>query len=259
MAIPIIYLAPSCQQANIGLYELYNTNEAEYCNKVTNYIVRELSKYNVHVYRGGLTTGFVENARRANELKCQSYYAIHTNASSSPLADGVTAIYQSSVQVPLSQRLKSRKMATNLTTDIASMGRDNRGIFVKRNRSGAEWFSDLREPKMASVILEIEFHTNPDATSWLINNPIVIGRKIAQSIARTEGLWKFYTVRIKPTNLNVRTNAGIQYPKVAVVHNPSTFKVYAQKKDNKGYMWVYIQYAKGKFGWIAKNYTTTVA
>jgi len=259
MSRPIIYLAPSSQQANIGLYRLYDTNEAEMCNKITNYIVKELAKYNVTVHRGGITTGLNENARRANELKCQSYYAIHTNASSSPSADGVTAIYQSSVQLPLSRRIKSKKMATNLTYAIASMGRDNRGIFTKRNSWGGEYFSDLRQPNMPSTILEIEFHTNPDATKWIVNNPITIGRKIAQAIAKTENLWKFYTVQIATASLNVRSNAGVQYTKVGVVHSPNKYKVYAEKKDNKGYTWIYIQYATGKFGWCAKNYTKTVA
>ncbi len=183
-----IYLAPSCQTWNEGLYLLYKTNEAIQCNLITDYIAKELSKYKVEVFRGNISTGLAGNERNANALNCDSYYAIHTNAG--PIsAHGVTALYQSWTGFSWARRSKSKLMATELCKGIASLGRDNRGPYAgKRQSDGREWFGDLRVPDMPSCILEIEFHTNPDSTNWLVNNPILIGTNIARSIARVEGL-----------------------------------------------------------------------
>ena len=80
-------------------------------------------------------------------------------------------------------------MATELCKGIASLGRYNRGAYAgKKQPDGREWFGDLRVPNMPSTILEIEFHTNPEATNWIVKNPRTIGINIAQSIARIEGL-----------------------------------------------------------------------
>jgi len=183
-----IYLAPSCQTWNVGLYSLYGTNEAKMCNLITDYIVKELSKYDVTVYSGEIYTGLAGNERRANELGCTSYYAIHTNAGGST-AHGVTALYQSWSGFTWARRTKSKLMATELCKGIESLGRYNRGAYAgKKQSDGREWFGDLRVPNMPSTILEIEFHTNPDATSWIVSNPHIIGVNIAQSIARIEGL-----------------------------------------------------------------------
>lgn len=183
-----IYLAPSCQTWNVGKYIYYQTNEAKMCNLITNYIVNELKKYEVEVYRGTITTGLAGNERRANDLKCTSYYAIHTNAGGIS-AHGVTALYQSWSGFSYARRKKSKLMATELCKGIESMGRYNRGAIIgKKQSDGREWFGDLRVPNMPSTILEIEFHTNPEATNWIVKNPVAIGKNIARSIARIEKL-----------------------------------------------------------------------
>jgi len=183
-----IYLAPSCQTWNEGKYALFNTNEAKQANLITGYIVKELAKYRCEVHRGVITTGLGGNEKRANDLHCASYYAIHTNAGPAS-AHGVTALYQSWKGFSLSRRLKSHKMASELCKGIASMGRTNRGPVVgKKQSDGKEYFGDLRVPNMPSAILEIEFHTNLDSTKWIMGNPAEIGKKIAKVIVSVEKL-----------------------------------------------------------------------
>lgn len=183
-----IYLAPSCQTWNVGKYAMYDTNEAKMCNIITNYIVRELEKYECVVFRGQIDTGLAGNEKRANDLKCTSYYAIHTNAGPSS-AHGVTALYQSWSGFSYARRAKSKLMATELCKGIALMGRVNRGAYAgKKQSDGREWFGDLRVPDMPSTILEIEFHTNIESTHWIVKNPASIGKNIAKSIARIEKL-----------------------------------------------------------------------
>lgn len=184
-----IYLAPSCQTWNVGLYSMYDTNEAKQCNLITNYIVKELEKYSgAEVFRGEIYTGLAGNEKRANALGCTSYYSIHTNAGGSS-AHGVTALFQSWTGFTWARRTKSKLMATELCKGIASLGRYNRGAYAgKKQSDGREWFGDLRVPNMPSTILEIEFHTNPEATNFIMKNPVTLGRNIAQSIARIENL-----------------------------------------------------------------------
>jgi peptidoglycan hydrolase-like protein with peptidoglycan-binding domain len=209
-----IYLAPSCQTWNVGLYANFNTNEAEMCNKITTYIVAELDKYQVEVYRGTIGTGLAGNERRANDLGCTSYYAIHTNAGGST-AHGVTALYQSWTGFTYARRAKSKAMANGLCSAIASLGRYNRGAYAgKKQSDGREWFGDLRVPNMPSTILEIEFHTNPEATNWIVSNPVTIGTTIGQAIAQIEGLVakpQTYGGKLPtaPVNRNVGTKANI--------------------------------------------------
>lgn len=210
-----IYLAPSCQTWNVGLYSMYGTNEAKMCNLITDYIVKELYKYDVTVYRGDIYTGLAGNEKRANDLGCTSYYAIHTNAGGST-AHGVTALYQSWTGFTWARRTKSKLMATELCKGIATLGRYNRGAYAgKKQSDGREWFGDLRVPNMPSTILEIEFHTNPEATNWIVKNPYQIGANIGQTIARIEGLTlkahKYGgTLPTAPVNKRVGTTLNIK-------------------------------------------------
>lgn len=251
-SVPRIYIAPSCQTWNVGKYALYDTNEAKMCNKITSYIVKELEKYHCGVYRGYISTGLAGNERRANELKCRSYYAIHTNAGPST-AHGVTALYQSWSGFSLRRRAKSKLMATELCKAIASMGRYNRGAVVgKKQSDGREYFGDLRVPDMASTILEIEFHTNLDATAWLVSNPAKIGVKIAQTIAKIEKLFKIYPATVTAKDgLSVRKGAGVSYEKIGTLKYGTVVTVYGEKLNGL-VMWCRIHPTEDM--WVSKRF-----
>lgn len=254
-----IYLAPSSQDHNVGYYKLWNSNEAKNCNIITDYIVERLEQFaNVRVFRGYPDTPLYQNEDMANKLECDSYYSIHTNASSDTSVTGVTLFEQTSTKLSVGQRSTSHAMAVAVKDSIVGLGRKDRGIKGRLNSTGGEYYADLRRPKMPAVIMEIDFHTNKDATYWLTHSQSKIGYAIANAIAKLDGLYLYKGTVNSKTGLNVRTGAGTEYPKAVVSPNPlpngKLVYAYEERRAKDGGLWCRID--NNKQYWVCKRYLT---
>ena len=258
MTIKRIYLAPSSQVNNVGMYKLWGTNEAKNCNIITDYIVERLEKFNCKVFRGYHTTPLYQNHDNANKLECNSFYSIHTNASSDPAINGVTVFEQTSQKLSVGQRATSHAMAVAVKDAIVGLGRIDRGIKGRLNSTGGEYYADLRRPQMPAIILEIDFHTNKDATYWLTHNHKKIGYAIADAIAKAENLYMYSAVVAVKSGLNIRTGPGVEYPLVTDHFNPLPygFRVYVrdEKRAKDGGTWCRVN--RTKEYWVCKRYLT---
>jgi hypothetical protein len=76
-------------------------------------------------------------------------------------------------------------MSEELCRTIENLGRANRGTYGRRNSWGGEYFSDLRQPKMPSTLLEIEFHDWYDGARCVVT-PGTPMYEYAQSIVEYE-------------------------------------------------------------------------
>ena len=253
-----VFIAGSVQYGNLYSYgtraeQIEKYNEGTQVQQIVDYMVAELKLYEVEIVRTVKGMDLNASAKMANDTGCQAYYAIHSNAGG---GQGTTALKQTSLFVPSANRTKSAIMATALTNAIAGLGRHNRGTYGKRDSIGREWYSDLRQPKMPSTILEIEFHDWADGAKWLIDNKALIGRTLARAIVQVEGLVKkivvvpSYRVQVTASALNIRSGAGVAYPKVGVITDKG---VYTIVETYKG--WGKL---KSGVGWISLYYTKRV-
>jgi hypothetical protein len=249
-----IFIAGSVQYANLYSYctraeQLATYNEGTQAQAIVDHLITELKLYDVEIVRTVKGMDLNASAKMANDTGCTSYYAIHTNAGG---GQGTVALKQTSLFVSSANRAKSAIMATTLTNTIAGLGRHNRGTYGKLNTWRGEWFSDLRQPKMPSTILEIEFHDWADGAAWIINNKVLIGKTIATAIAQIEGLSKkvvqtAYRVQVTASALNIRTGPGVNY---AICAAPITDKgVYTIVETRNG--WGRL---KSGAGWISLAY-----
>lgn len=257
-----IFITGSVQWSNLYSFgtraeQIEKYNEGTQVQQIVDYMLAELSLYDVDAIRSPKTMDLNASAKMANYLGCESYYAIHSNAGG---GKGTTALKQTSLFVPKANRVKSALMATELTNAIEGLGRINRGTYGRLNSWKGEWYSDLRQPKMAASILEIDFHDWPDAAAWIINNKELIGRTIARAIAKIEGLVLkakpvvvpaiAYKVQVTASVLNIRTGPGVSYPVVGAIRDKG---VYTIVETIKG--WGRL---KSGAGWISLYYTKKI-
>lgn len=253
-----IMVAASVQYGNLYSYgtraeQIEKYNEGTQLQQISDYIIAELTLYDVEIFRTVRGMDLNASAKLANDSGCTSYYAIHSNAGG---GRGTTALRQTSWYVPKAYRDKSAVMATELTNAIAGLGRINRGTYGRLNSWRGEWYSDLRQPKMPATILEIDFHDWPEAAAWIIGNKELIGRTIAQAIAKAEGLVKkpvavpSYRVQVTAGVLNIRTGPGVSYGIVGQITDQGTYTI-VETRNGWGRL-------KSGAGWISLYYTKRV-
>jgi len=253
-----IMVAASVQYSNLYSYgtreeQLAKYNEGTQLQQISDYIIAELTLYDVEIFRTVRGMDLNASAKLANDSGCTSYYAIHSNAGG---GKGTTALRQTSLFVPKVNRDKSAIMATELTNAIASLGRINRGTYGRLNSWRGEWYSDLRQPKMPATILEIDFHDWPEAAAWIIGNKELIGRTIARAIAKVEGLVKkpvavpAYKVQVTASVLNIRSGPGVSYGIVGQIRDKGVYTI-VETKNGWGRL-------KSGAGWISLYYTKRV-
>jgi hypothetical protein len=251
-----IFIAGSVQYGNLYNYgtraeQLEKYNEGTQVQTIVDYMMAELKLYDVTVYRTVKGMDLNASAKAANDLGCEAYYSIHTNAGG---GQGTTAIKQTSLYVPKAYRDKSAIMATELTNAIAGLGRQNRGTYGKKNSWGGEWYSDLRQPKMPSTILEIEFHDWALGAKWIIDNKALIGKTLARAIAKIEGLTlkvpPAYKVKVTADVLNIRSGPGVAYQIVGKITDQGVYTI-VETVNGWGRL-------KSGAGWISLYYTVRV-
>ena len=166
-----IFLSPSNQTENVGEYRKYNTNECFVCEKIAkaayDYLIQN---YDCNVMIAERNDRMTVRIAKAKEFKADVYIPIHTNAAGTSSAKGCETFY-------FVTDSEGRKLATELRDAMVSLGCASRSIKAAN-------YQELKDNTFCTrAYLEVDFHTNPERTKWLVENTEIIGRTIAETIA----------------------------------------------------------------------------
>ncbi len=172
-----IFISPSNQTANIGLYKQYGLNECLNCEAIAELVYEALSDYECIPYIPNRADNMATRGQQANDMKADCYVSIHTNAVSNASVRGTE------VHTVASDRL-SMALATLIFNNVCEVSGKRRS--VKNNPSLAE----MKYPTMPRCLVELEFHTNAEATYSLVTDREKYAGAIAEAIVEFLGLEK---------------------------------------------------------------------
>lgn len=170
-----IFLMPSNQTANVGCYKAYNLNECLYCESVANAIKQALENaYDCVVEIANRSIRREIEADRAVEQGFEVIFALHTNAAGSS-AKGTE------VWVRPDKDTQSVVFANKVLNKMVELGCARRSV---KYGNMVEYGGN----KLPACLVELDFHTNPDRTKWLVENVDVIGNALANVLVDTFGI-----------------------------------------------------------------------
>ena len=125
-----------------------------------------------------------ERAKILNQAGVDLAVSIHSNAAGDPKVNGIETIY--SIQRNGLGSVFAKKIALQLNTDLQ---RPIRRVFSRESEvsPGKDYYGMIRRTNMPCVIVEVEFHTNPEAEQLL--KSAEFREKAGKSIAK--GIMKF--------------------------------------------------------------------
>ncbi|KAB3531486.1 N-acetylmuramoyl-L-alanine amidase family protein [Alkaliphilus serpentinus] len=110
----------------------------------------------------------------ANEWQGELYLSLHTNAASTPKANGIETFHSYNGEWGDVFRQEAKNYATVLQGKlIKKTGRNDRGIKTRiindpaSPNYGKDYYYVIRTSKMPAVIVEMGFHTNPEEEALL--------------------------------------------------------------------------------------------
>lgn len=169
-----IYLSPSSQESNIGLSGGYI--EEKVMNEITDILYPELIRHGLEVKRNNPALLFWQHVIESNAWKPDYHIAIHSNAVGSntqATARGCMVFtYDPNVNALDTQMAKSIYKYLEPLTPV-----DDRGIL-----SGKDTLSEISDTVAPAVLIEIDFHDNPDGATWIIGNVAKIANAILVGI-----------------------------------------------------------------------------
>lgn len=184
--VPVIYLSPSRQPAN--LFAVGNTNECEQMTRVAEALTEYLRQnYECVVYLADYAPPISKYYRPldAYNLGADIYLAIHSNAGGGAGHGYGTQAYY----FPGSAQNKT--MASNLVSSISAIAPftdDAEGIYNGMKLLNGVGYGEVRDPGgygMISCLLEVEFHDHADSAQWIIDNTDAIAVAIAEGLDKT--------------------------------------------------------------------------
>lgn len=169
--MPSVFLAPSFQEKNIGAAN-YGTEEFR-TNQIAD-VAQEIMEFNkITVKRNDPEKDLYGNIALSNKSGCDIHLAIHSNAGGGK----GTEVFCWPGGTP------SEKLAKLIYSRIEKLTPWNdRG--VKDGRKLAE----IRDTKTTAVLIEVDFHDNPESALWIINNIKEIGTAIALGVCDYFGI-----------------------------------------------------------------------
>lgn len=172
--MPKVYISPSTQEHNIGVGD-YGTEEKR-MNDIADLVYEELKQYPIEVFRNKPEMRLGEVVKDSNEKKVDLHCAIHSNAASTPLAQGTSCFYH------YKGSAKSKEFANIIYNNIApiSPGKD-RGV-KPDNTLYDKGLYELRETNAPASLIELDFHTNVNGAKWIIEEKVKISKAIVKSI-----------------------------------------------------------------------------
>lgn len=142
-----------------------------------------LEKYNnieVMMTRGVDTTVTLQSrVALANKANADIFISVHTNAFSSPAAEGIET-FHSIIPAP---GTGGHKLASCIQEEICkATGLKSRGIKTRKGSDGRDYYYVIKNTKMPAVIVECGFHTNFTEEKLLKTDEFRL--KCAQGIGR---------------------------------------------------------------------------
>ncbi len=172
-----VFISPSNQTSNVGLYKQYGLNECLNCEAIAELVYEALAEYDCIPYIPNRADNMATRGSAANDMRADCYVSIHSNAVSNASVRG-TEVHTITSDKP------SMALATLVFNSVCNVSGKRRS--VKNNPSLAE----MKYPTMPRCLIELEFHTNAEATYSLVNNREKYAGAIAEAIVEFLGLEK---------------------------------------------------------------------
>lgn len=166
-----IFLSPSNQTSNIGLYSRYDMNECLACEQIAAATKTHLLDYDVEVIVYAQEMTMNERINNTNDLCSPTdlHLCIHTNASSNASAKGTETMYNSN-------NGKSKELAKLLLNNVSEV------FGTKRRAYAYDSLSELKNVNCIPCYLECGFHTNIEDTNVIVNYYDEVATAIAASL-----------------------------------------------------------------------------
>lgn len=204
-----------------------------------------------------------EEVKECNAFNPDLAVDIHNNAGG---GDGFEVIYSITGGA-------SKILAQNIEAEVKSIGQNSRGLKVRKNTSGNDYFGFIRLTKCPAVIVEGVFVDN--AADVNIADTLAeqqeFGRAYARGILKTLGISEIqevapaqvkdntsndsdtFKVKVSINNLNIRAGAGTNYTKKGII-TPGIYTI-VQVKSGRGSTKGWGKLKSGQ-GWISLDYVT---
>lgn len=171
--MPIVYLSPSTQEAN--LYYDGNGSEEYYMNLIADAMMPYLEASGITVVRNTPEDTALTLAQKSNEAKADLHLALHSNAAPENLAGKLrgTDVYY------YMGSTWGQRAADIIANNFSLISPTPQLVDVIPTVSLAE----LRRTKAPSVLVEIAYHDNPDDANWIRSNIRDIARNLSASVA----------------------------------------------------------------------------
>lgn len=168
--MPKIFISPSNQTNN--LYCGGKVNEAENCKIIASYLEKALLRCGFEVKVAKHNDNAATRCKKSNSWGADLHLPVHTNAFHDEVVNGVEVFVYNNLPKETKDILKPLGSEICKAIAEASPGGNNRGVKV-------DDFQELRDTPKA-VYIEVDFHTNIAAASWLTTEQ----KKIAEIICK---------------------------------------------------------------------------
>ena len=161
-----IFLSPSNQTENI--YGYGNTNEAEQCGKIAEYLKAALIRcgFNVMLMHKELMQ---EKVKAANEWGADYYITIHSNAFNKEVSGTRMFFY--------TYGGKGHELCKNIAKYLFPLTPG-----TSENYQQNTTLYETKMPNAYTAYIEIEFHDVPPVAKWIIENTSLIAEAICKGI-----------------------------------------------------------------------------
>ena len=188
--MPKVFLSPSNQYDNVYAYG--NTTEGVQCGKIAEACKVALERSGIEV-KLMHDESMQEKCKVSNSFDADLHVPIHTNAFNGKVSGTRMFCYSSS-----GEGYKACKAIFNVLAPITPGASEN----IKVDTS----LYEIRVPNAPTAYIEVDFHDNPTAAKWIVENTTLIGETIAKGICNYFGIT--YKSQVAPTP---KPTTGVMY------------------------------------------------
>ena len=231
--MPIIYLSPSTQEANMYVN---GGSEEEWMNRLADAMIPYLNASGIRFVRNTPDMTAASSIRASNAGTYDLHLALHSNASAPSNYGGTRGIIAFYYPTSTQGQRAAQIFVNNL-----------RGIYplpdkvVTRSTTS---LGEVRDSKFPAVLLEIGYHDNYEDARWIENNIPEIARNLVLSLTDYFGIpfiwpvdpWEA-TVHAGGGTLNLRSRPTTDSSVIASIPDGATVRVYGQYED-----WYVVRY-----------------
>lgn len=247
--MPIIYLSPSIQPFN---EYSGGGNEQQYMNQVADAMEPYLRTNGIQFKRNTPDTSLGQAIRESNEGYYDLHLALHSNAAPPSLSGkmrGADVYYYT-------YSPKGKAAAEIIAENYKNIYPDPSKVKTMPTTKLAE----ITKTNAPAVLIETEYHDNPDGANWIRDNIQKIAENLVQSLTIYFGL-PFISppqperqgrVRTQGSNLNLRSRPDLDAPIIAQMPNGASVLVQGEWQN-----WYVVTYG-GSTGYASRDYIEVV-